>query len=292
MFTGLYTALITPFNRGQIDAEAFCRLIEFQIVSGVNGLVVCGTTGESAVMTAQEYEQVIALCVKTVAGRIPVIAGTGGNNTQRVIENTRLAKTLGADAALIVTPYYNKPTQQGLFEHYQAVHEACDLPIILYNVPGRTGVSLNIDTIARLAQLPRIIGIKDATPDLMRPLKIRAAVEKEDFSVLSGEDATIVAFLAHGGHGCISVTANIAPALCARLHYAWAAKDWPEIERLRDLLWPLHEAMFVETNPCPVKYAASLVGYGDGSVRLPLCEISDMSKEKVKAALCAAGIAG
>ena len=203
-----------------------------------------------------------------------------------------MAKTLGADAALIVTPYYNKPTQQGLFEHYQAVHEACDLPIILYNVPGRTGVSLNIDTIARLAQLPRIIGIKDATPDLMRPLKIRAAVEKEDFSVLSGEDATIVAFLAHGGHGCISVTANIAPALCARLHRAWAAKDWPEIERLRDLLWPLHEAMFVETNPCPVKYAASLVGYGDGSVRLPLCEISDISKEKVKAALCAAGIAG
>lgn len=292
MLTGLYTALITPFNQGQIDAEAFCRLIEFQIASGVNGLVVCGTTGESAVMTQEEYASVIKLCVQTVAGRVPVIAGTGSNNTAHSIENTLLAKDLGADAALIVTPYYNKPTQQGLFEHYQAIHDACDLPIILYNVPGRTGVNIGVETVARLAQKPRIVGIKDAVPDLMRPLKIRAAVNRDDFSVLSGEDATIVAFLAHGGHGCISVTANIAPAQCAQLHRFWAQKDWSEIERLRDLLWPLHEAMFVETNPSPVKYAASLLGYGDGSVRLPLCEISQHSKEIVQAAMRSAGIMG
>ena len=292
MFKGLYTALITPFDNGQIDAEAFCRLIELQISSGVSGLVVCGTTGESAVMTAKEYEQVIELCIKTAAGRVPVIAGTGSNNTGKVIENTQMAKELGADAALIVTPYYNKPTQQGLFEHYSAVHDACDLPIILYNVPGRTGVNLAVETIARLARLPRIVGVKDAVSDLMRPLKIRAAVEKKDFSVLSGEDATIVAFLAHGGDGCISVTANIAPSLCVALHQAWREKNWAEIERLRDLMWPLHEVMFIETNPCPVKYAASLLGYGDGSVRLPLCEISDQSKEKVQSALRSAGLIG
>ena len=292
MLKGLYTALITPFNKKQIDAEAFCRLIEYQIASGVDGLVVCGTTGESAVMTGKEYEQVIKLCVQTVAGRVPVVVGTGGNNTERVVGNTQIAKELGADAALIVTPYYNKPTQQGLFEHYSAVHDASDLPIILYNVPGRTGVNLSIETVARLAQLPRIVGIKDAIADIMRPLKIRSAVEKKDFSVLSGEDATIVAFLAHGGDGCISVTANIAPALCAGLHRAWRKKDWAEVERLRDLLWPLHEVMFIETNPCPVKYAASLLGYGDGSVRLPLCEISEQSKEKVKAVLHSVGIMG
>ncbi|MBR1777824.1 MAG: 4-hydroxy-tetrahydrodipicolinate synthase [Alphaproteobacteria bacterium] len=292
MFKGLYTALITPFNQGEIDAEAFCRLIEFQIAAGVNGLVVCGTTGESAVMTAEEYGRTIELCLQTAAGRVPVIVGTGGNNTARVIENTQLAQKMGADAALIVTPYYNKPMQQGLFEHYRTVHEACSLPIILYNVPGRTGVNLSVETIAQLAQLPRIVGIKDAVPDIMRPLKIRTAVEKQDFAVLSGEDASIIAFLAHGGDGCISVSANIAPALCAGLHRAWQDKNWAEVERLRDLLWPLHEVMFIETNPSPVKYAASLLGYGDGTVRLPLCTLSEHSKEAVQAVLHSVGIMG
>lgn len=292
MLKGLYTALITPFKQTEIDEDAFVRLIERQINAGVNGLVVCGTTGESAVMTAEEYERVIGLCVETVNGRVTVIAGTGGNNTQKVIENTRLAQRIGADAALIVTPYYNKPTQEGMYEHYRAVNDACGFPVVLYNVPGRTGVNLSVETIARLARLPNVIGIKDAVPDLMRPLKIRAAVERKDFSVLSGEDATIVAFLAHGGDGCISVTANIAPALCAGLHRAWAEKNWAEVERLRDLLWPVHEAMFVETNPVPVKYAAALAGYGDGSVRLPLCEMSDASKERVLTALRAAGLTG
>lgn len=291
MFKGLFTALITPFDKGRIDADAFVRLIEFQISSGVDGLVVCGTTGESAVMTPQEYKQTVELCVKTVKGRVPVIAGTGCNDTEKTIANTHTAQKAGADAALIVTPYYNKPTQEGLFLHYRAVHEASDLPVILYNVPGRTGVNLSPETVGRLSRLERIAGIKDATPDLMRPLRLRAAAEKKDFSILSGEDASIVAFLAHGGDGCISVTANVAPALCAGLHRAWAEKDWERIAYLRDLLLPLHDAMFVESNPAPVKYAAARLGFGDGSLRLPLCEISEKSKEVVLSAMHAAGIA-
>lgn len=289
MFKGLFTALMTPFDNGRIDDEAFQRFVEFQIASGVNGLVPCGTTGESAVMTPEEHLHVIEMCVKTAAGRVPVIAGTGCNNTHRVIETTLAAQKAGADAALIVTPYYNKPTQEGLFRHFKAVHDAVSLPIVLYNVPGRTGVNMSVETIERLAALPRIVGIKDATPDLMRPLKIRAVVP-DDFSVLSGEDGTVVAFLAHGGDGCISVSANVAPKLCSDLHRAWARKDWAEICRLRDILVPLNDAMFVETNPCPVKYAASLIGYGDGSLRLPLWEISDRSKETVKAAMQAVGV--
>ncbi len=291
MFKGLFTALITPFEKGNIDRDAFVRLIEFQIKSGVDGIVVCGTTGESAVMSEQEYEQTIDLCVKTVNGRVPVIAGTGCNDTAKTIEKTKFAQKAGADAALIVTPYYNKPTQEGLFLHYQAVHDETTLPIILYNVPGRTGVNVGVDTVARLSGLPRIVGIKDATPDLMRPLRLKQAIQRKDFSVLSGEDASIVAFLAHGGDGCISVTANVAPAMCATLHRAWERKDWSEIERLRDLLLPLHDAMFVETNPAPVKYAAAQLGFGDGSLRLPLCEVSEKSKEIILSALQSAGVA-
>lgn len=291
MFKGLFTALITPFEKGNIDRDAFVRLIEFQIKSGVDGIVVCGTTGESAVMSEQEYEQTIDLCVKTVNGRVPVIAGTGCNDTAKTIEKTKFAQKAGADAALIVTPYYNKPTQEGLFLHYQAVHDETTLPIILYNVPGRTGVNVGVDTVARLSGLPRIVGIKDATPDLMRPLRLKQAIQRKDFSVLSGEDASIVAFLAHGGDGCISVTANVAPAMCTTLHRAWERKDWSEIERLRDLLLPLHDAMFVETNPAPVKYAAAQLGFGDGSLRLPLCEVSEKSKEIILSALQSTGVA-
>lgn len=284
MFQGSFTALITPFKNGQIDDDAFTRLVVRQIEQGTDGLVVCGTTGESATMTTEEREHVIALCVKTANRKIPVIAGTGTNDTAKTIEATRRAKELGADAALVVTPYYNKPSQEGLYRHFKAVHDAVDLPIILYNVPGRTGVCLSVATVGRLAELPRIAGIKDATPDLLRPIQIRRAVP-DTFSVLSGEDATIVAFLAHGGNGCISVTANIAPKECSDLHKAWARKDWAEIARLRDLLLDLHQAMFVESNPCPVKYAASLQGFGDGSLRLPLCEISDASKQVVRSAM-------
>lgn len=284
MFKGSFTALITPFTQGHINDEDFIRFVNYQIEQGTDGVVACGTTGEGATMTYEEHAHIIELCVKTANKRIPVIAGTGSNDTQKTIKMTKTAKELGADAALIVTPYYNKPNQEGLYQHFKAVHDAVDLPIILYNVPSRTAVNLTVETIARLSQLPRIVGIKDATPDILRPLEIRRVVPA-DFSILSGEDATIVAFLAHGGDGCISVTANIAPKECADLHKAWARKDWAEIERLRDFLLPLHQAMFVETNPCPAKYAAAQLGFGDGSVRLPLWEISDSSKDIVKAAM-------
>ncbi|CCZ22885.1 dihydrodipicolinate synthase 2 [Acetobacter sp. CAG:977] len=289
MLKGSLTALITPFRQGEIDEEAFVRFIEFQLREGTQGLVVCGTTGESAVMTPEEHARTIELCVKTVAKRVPVIAGTGTNDTQKTLRMTQKAKELGADAALLVTPYYNKPSQEGLYRHFKFIHDETDIPLILYNVPGRTGVNISVETVGRLSELPRIEGIKDATPDILRPIKIRQAVKKE-FSVLSGEDATVVAFLAHGGDGCISVTANVAPRLCRALHNAWALKDFETLATLRDELLPLHEAMFVETNPCPVKYAAALLGFGDGSVRLPLWEISESSKQKVRDALSSLGI--
>lgn len=289
MLKGSLTALITPFRQGEIDEEAFVRFIEFQIREGTQGLVVCGTTGESAVMTPEEHARTIELCVKTVAKRVPVIAGTGTNDTQKTLRMTQKAKELGADAALVVTPYYNKPSQEGLYRHFKFIHDETDIPLILYNVPGRTGVNISVETVGRLSELPRIEGIKDATPDILRPIKIKQAVKKE-FSVLSGEDATVVAFLAHGGDGCISVTANVAPRLCRALHNAWVLKDFETLATLRDELLPLHEAMFVETNPCPVKYAAALLGFGDGSVRLPLWEISESSKQKVRDAMSSLGI--
>ncbi len=289
MLKGSLTALITPFRQGEIDEEAFVRFIEFQLREGTQGLVVCGTTGESAVMTPEEHARTIELCVKTVAKRVPVIAGTGTNDTQKTLRMTQKAKELGADAALLVTPYYNKPSQEGLYRHFKFIHDETDIPLILYNVPGRTGVNISVETVGRLSELPRIEGIKDATPDILRPIKIRQAVKKE-FSVLSGEDATVVAFLAHGGDGCISVTANVAPRLCRALHNAWELKDFETLATLRDELLPLHEAMFVETNPCPVKYAAALLGFGDGSVRLPLWEISESSKQKVRDAMSSLGI--
>lgn len=289
MFKGSFTALITPFQDGNIDEAAFQRFINWQIEEGVNGLVPCGTTGESATMTPDEQLRVIELCLKATAKRVPVIAGTGANDTKKTIQMSQEVEKLGVDALLVVTPYYNKPTPEGMFQHYKAVHDATNIPIILYNVPGRTSVNLDVDTIARLSELPRIAGIKDATPDMMRPLKIRQSVKK-DFSILSGEDASVVAFLAHGGDGCISVTSNIAPKLCARLHKAWTKKEWGDIELLRDLLLPLHEAMFIETSPGPVKFAASLLGYGDGSVRLPLWEISGTSKEAVYSAMQLTGV--
>ncbi|MGN0904882.1 MAG: 4-hydroxy-tetrahydrodipicolinate synthase [Alphaproteobacteria bacterium] len=289
MFKGSFTALVTPFRNGIIDEEAFQRFIGWQIDEGTEGLVPCGTTGESATMTPDEQTRVIELCVKTVRGRVPVIAGTGTNDTAKTIHLTQTAQKLGADAALLVTPYYNKPSQEGLFQHYKAVHDATRIPLVLYNVPGRTGVNLTPETVGRLAELPRIAGIKDATPDIVRPLKLRQAAGP-DFALLSGEDASVVAFLAHGGDGCISVTANIAPRACASLHRAWARKDWAEVCRLRDFLLPLHEAMFIETNPCPVKFAASMLGFGDGSLRLPLWQISDASREIVRRAMESAGI--
>lgn len=284
MFKGSFTALITPFSDGRIDEKAFRALISRQIECGTDGLVVCGTTGETATLSAAEYARAVSLCVETADGRVPVLAGTGSNCTAKTIETTRAAKAEGVDAALIVTPFYNKPSQEGLYRHYAAVADAVDLPVVLYDVPSRTGVKLEIETIGRLAEIPSIVGIKDATNDITRPIDIRRATS-DSFSILSGEDASVVAFLAHGGDGCISVTANVAPAECAALHDAWAAKDWETVARLRDRLLPLHRAMFVEANPIPVKYACSLQGFGDGSLRLPLCGISEKGAALVRAAM-------
>jgi 4-hydroxy-tetrahydrodipicolinate synthase len=289
MFSGSITALITPFANGAIDDAAFQRFVEWQIDQGSNGLVPSGSTGESATLSHDEHERVIRLCVEATSGRVPVIAGTGSNSTSEAISLTKAAEACGADAALIVMPYYNKPSQEGLYQHYKTIHDSVGIPIVIYNIPGRSVVDMSIETMARLAKLPRIVGVKDATADLTRPTKTRHAIGP-DFCQLSGEDPTIAAFLAQGGHGCISVTANVAPALCAALQIAWRAGDLKEMARIRDLLTLLNAALFVEVNPVPVKYAASILGFCDASLRLPLIEASPETRETVEAAMRFAGI--
>ena len=284
MFQGSITALITPFKDGAVDEAAFQSFVEWQIGQGTDGLVPCGTTGESPTLSHQEHNRVVALCVEAAAGRVPVIAGAGSNATAEAISLARHARQAGADAVLVVTPYYNKPTQEGLYQHYKAIHDAVDLPIIIYNIPGRCVVDMTVETMARLAKLPNIVGVKDATADLLRPVRTRAAIGP-DFCQLSGEDGTAVAFLAQGGVGCISVTSNVAPALCAQLQDAWAAGDFATVARLRQQLATLNDVLFCETNPTPVKYAASLLGKCDGSVRLPLVAIGEANRGKVRAAM-------
>jgi 4-hydroxy-tetrahydrodipicolinate synthase len=289
MFKGSIVALITPFRDGAVDAAAFANLVNWQIKQGTEGLVPCGTTGESPTLSHEEHNLVVELCVKAANGRVPVIAGTGSNSTDEAVFLTRHAEKVGADAALVITPYYNKPTQEGLYRHFKAVHDAVNLPIIIYNIPGRCVVDMSVATMARLAELKNIVGVKDATNDLTRPLKTRLAIGA-GFCQLSGEDATVVPFLAQGGVGCISVTANIAPRLCAELHKAWAKRDLDTVAKINEILMPVHDAMFVETNPAPVKYAASLLGLCGAELRLPMCEISDASKERVRSALTGAGL--
>lgn len=289
MFTGSIPALITPFTEDGIDTKAFQSFVDWQIGQGSSGVVPCGTTGESATMSHEEHQLVIELAIEVAHGRVPVIAGTGSNSTAEAISLTRHAAEAGADAALIVTPYYNKPTQEGLYRHFQAIHDAVELPIIIYNIPGRSVVDMSVDTMARLAELPRIVGVKDATADLVRPLATRLRLG-ETFCQLSGEDATATAFLAQGGHGCISVTANVAPALSAAMHKAWAEGDLAAMADARDRLMPLHRALFVETSPAPVKYAASLLGLCDERVRLPMVPVTEATRSMVRDALAHAGI--
>lgn len=285
MFTGSIPALITPFtDDNEVDADAFQSFVDWQIKEGSNGVVPCGTTGESPTLSHEEHERVVELCIEAAAGRVPVIAGAGSNSTTEAIRFSKHAESAGADALLIVTPYYNKPTQAGLFAHFKAIHDACDLPIIIYNIPGRSIVDMSLDTMARLAELPRIQGVKDATNDLARPLNTRVRIGRF-FNQLSGEDATATAFLAQGGHGCISVTANIAPRLCADMHSAWAEGNIATMADIRDRLAPVHDALFAETSPGPVKYAAKLLGKCDDFCRLPLVEVSDQTKAKVETAL-------
>ncbi|MCW8835606.1 MAG: 4-hydroxy-tetrahydrodipicolinate synthase [Rhodospirillales bacterium] len=289
MFKGSIVALITPFRNGRVDEDAYKSFIEWQIAEGTEGLVPVGTTGESPTLSHEEHKRVVEMCVEVANGRVPVIAGAGSNSTEEAVELTRHAKQAGADAALVVTPYYNKPTQAGMYAHFKAVHDAADIPIIIYNIPPRSVIDMSVETMAKLAELPNIIGVKDATSDLNRPILTRIAAGK-DFCQLSGEDGTAIPFLAAGGVGCISVTANIAPKLCSEMHRAWRERDIDRAMDIQDRLMPVHSAMFCESNPVPVKYAASLLGKCASDVRLPLVELTEPSKEKVRAALTKAGI--
>jgi 4-hydroxy-tetrahydrodipicolinate synthase len=289
MFQGSITALITPFRDGAVDEEAFAALVEWQIAEGTQALVPCGTTGESPTLSHDEHKRVVEICVSAAAGRVPVIAGTGSNSTAEAIELTRHAKEAGADAALIVLPYYNKPTQEGQYRHFKAIHDAVDLPIIIYNIPGRSVVDMSVDTMARCAKLPNIVGVKDATADLVRPLATRLAIGPE-FCQLSGEDATVLPFLAQGGHGCISVTSNVAPRLLAQMHHAWRNGDVAGAQRINERLLPLHKALFVESSPGPVKFAASLLGRCTPDTRLPLCEIAPSTRQMVEGAMRGVGL--
>lgn len=289
MFKGSITALITPFKNGEIDWPAFENLVEWQIEQGTHALVPCGTTGESPTLTHDEHRDIVKRCVDVVKGRIPVIAGTGSNSTKEAIELTQHAKSAGADGALVVTPYYNKPTQDGLYTHFKAIHDAAKLPIIIYNIPGRCVIDMSVQTMAKLAKLPQIVGVKDATGDLARPLETTRLCGA-DFCQLSGDDVTAAAFLAQGGHGVISVAANIAPDLCAGLQNAWIDGDSKKFASLRDRLGPLGKDLFCESNPAPVKYAASLLGLCRDELRLPLISINEESRKKVEAAMAHAGL--
>ena len=289
IFSGCFTALITPFRGRKVDEKAFQALVDWQVKEGINGLVPCGTTGESPTLTHREHMRVTELCIEVAAHRVPVIAGTGSNSTEETIDFSRHAEKAGADAQLVVTPYYNKPTQEGLYQHFKAVHDHSGLPIIIYNIPGRSVVDMSVETMVELAKLPRIIGVKDATADLSRPIYTRLAIGP-DFSLLSGDDATALAFLAQGGDGVISVTSNAAPKICAAMQAAWRSGEVREAQRVNEILAPLNRALFLETSPSPIKYAASLLGLSTAEVRLPLCEIKDTTRSRVCDAMAQAGL--
>lgn len=288
-FKGSYVALVTPFSKGRVDLDAFHDLIEWHIHNGTDGFVPCGTTGETPTLSETEHKTLIKTCVTAAKGKVPVLAGTGSNATDKAVDLARFAEKSGADGILVVTPYYNKPTQEGLYRHYKAINDAVGLPIILYNVPSRTGVEIAVDTVIRLAELKNIAGIKDASLDLSRPLQLRHALG-DKFIQLSGEDATVGAYLGQGGHGCISVTANVAPKLCAELHDAWQKRDYKAFERARDLLLPLHKALFMETSPAPAKYCLFRLGKTEEDLRLPLVPVSAATRLKLDVAMEQAGI--
>ena len=289
MFKGSLPALITPFKNGEVDEEGFRAFVEWQIEEGSDGLVPCGTTGESPTLSHDEHKKVTEICIDQAKGRVPIVAGAGSNSTTEAIELTEHAKGAGADAVLVVTPYYNKPTQKGMYEHFKAVQDV-GLPVIIYNIPPRSVIDMSVETMAELAKLPNIVGVKDATADLMRTPLTKAALNGTDFCFLSGEDGTAVPYLASGGHGCISVTANVAPRQCADMQRAWREGDLATCMDLQDRLTPVHDAMFCEASPGPVKYAAELIGKCASEVRLPITEISDGAKEKVRSALVGAGL--
>jgi 4-hydroxy-tetrahydrodipicolinate synthase len=286
---GSIPALITPMKDGKVDEAAFRKLVSWQIAQGSHGLVPCGTTGESPTLSHEEHMRVIEICVEEANGRIPVIAGAGSNATAEAISLTRHAKKVGADAVLSVTGYYNRPSQEGIYRHFAAVAEAVDMPILVYNIPGRAVVDIAVETMARLSKIANIIGVKDATANLMRPSRERLACGKS-WRLISGEDGTALGYMAHGGHGCISVTANIAPKLCAEFQNACMRGAFDAALQIQDRLLPVHDAMFCEPSPAPVKYAASLLGLATDEVRLPLMPATDEARAKVKVALTGAGL--
>lgn len=288
MFKGSMPALVTPFKNGELDIDALKNLVEWQIEQGSHGIVPVGTTGESPTLSHEEHELVVEVVVKAVAGRVPVIAGAGSNNTAEAIRLVRHAKKVGADAALVVTPYYNKPTQRGLYQHYAALNE-CELPIFVYNIPARSVIDVLPETMGELAKLRYIIGVKDATADMARVTRQRALCG-EDFVQMSAEDPSALGFNAHGGVGCISVTANVAPKLCAEFQNAMMAGDWSRALQLQDLLMPLHAAIFIEPGLVGAKYGVSVLGHARPEVRLPLTEALPETKAAIEAAMRHVGI--
>jgi 4-hydroxy-tetrahydrodipicolinate synthase len=289
MFTGSMTALVTPLRDGEFDEKAYRELIDFQIAEGTDGLVPCGTTGESATLSHEEHDRVVEVCVAAVAGRVPVIAGAGSNSTREALRLTRHAKDVGADAALLITPYYNKPTQEGLYRHFAHVAERVDIPIVLYNVPGRTGVNLLPETVERLAAIANIVAVKEATADLRQASRI-IELCGERITVISGDDFTVLPMLSIGGRGVISVVSNVAPALMARLYDSFVAGDLAAARDAHYKLFPLSEAMFIETNPIPVKTALGLMGKIAPEFRLPMCPMSAKNHDKLAGTLRAAGL--
>jgi len=281
MFFGSIPAVITPFSDSKVDYNSFEKIINFLIENNSNGIVPCGTTGESPTLSHDEHKKIIEESIRIADKRVPIIAGTGSNNTHEAIDYTKHAESAGANAALVVTPYYNKPTQSGLYEHFKTIAESTILPIIIYNIPGRSIVDMSIETMIELSKINNIIGVKDATNDLFRPLLTQKKMNS-NFCYLSGEDGTAVAFLAQGGHGCISVTANIAPKLCSEMHRAWREKNISSCQEINLKLAKLHNSLFIESSPGPVKYAASLLGLCKEDTRLPLTKISDTTKKIVK----------
>jgi 4-hydroxy-tetrahydrodipicolinate synthase len=289
MFKGSIPALVTPFRDGAVDEAALTGLVEWHVAEGSHGIVAVGTTGETPTLTHDEHERVIEVVVKTAAGRIPVIAGAGSNNTAESIRLMRFAKQVGADAALVVTPYYNKPSQRGLYHHFRTLHDAVELPILVYNIPGRSVVDMTPATMGELAKLPRIVGVKDATGDVSRVSDTRITCGP-DFIQLSGEDASALGFNAHGGTGCISVVATIAPRLSAEFQEAMLAGDYARALACQDRLMPLHRAAFAEPNPCPTKYALSVLGKCSDEVRSPMVPLEDATKDRMRAAMRHAGL--
>jgi 4-hydroxy-tetrahydrodipicolinate synthase len=288
-FQGSFTALVTPFKNGSLDEGAFRGLVDWQLGEGTNGLVPVGTTGESPTLSHKEHAQVVEWCIEQARGRAPVIAGAGSNSTAEAIAMSQEAEKAGADAVLIVTPYYNKPTQEGLYQHFKAINDAIGIPIIIYNIPARSVVDMSVDTMKRLFELKNIAGVKDATASMVRVSQQRQAMGP-GFNQLSGEDATALGFNAHGGHGCISVTANVAPRLCAEFQGACQRGDFAAALKLQDKLMPLHHALFIETNPAPAKYALSVLGKCAETVRLPLAPLAEQTRTAVREAMVHAGL--